>query len=104
MTVEIMSVITIISVACSIVFGYKAYSRNKTQDEKADASQNTLIMFKLDSIDSKVNELTTDYKSTRQTIQDIRERTLLLEKSQDEFSKRLNKVETNRLMEHVEMG
>ena len=79
MTVEIMSVITFISVACSIFFGVKTYQRNKDTDTKDGASQMTLVMFKLDNIDATVKDIKADSKAFRLDIQDARERILILE-------------------------
>ena len=77
--VELMSVITILSVSCSIFFGYKAFSRNKTQDDKMDATQIATVIVKLDNIDKTVNEIKQDNKSFKADIQDIRERLIKLE-------------------------
>ena len=51
MTIEVMSVITIFSIACSVFFGYKAFMRNKEQDDKLDATQIATMMVKLDNIE-----------------------------------------------------
>ena len=79
MTVELMSIITILSVSCSIFFGYKAFSRNKEQDDKMDATQITTVIVKLDNIESTVNEIKQDNKSFKVDIQEIREKLIKLE-------------------------
>lgn len=77
--IEVMSAITVISVAFSIFFGVKTYQRNKDTDTKDSASQMTLVMYKLDNIDSTVKDIKADGKAFRMDIQDARERILILE-------------------------
>ena len=79
MAVELMSVITILSVSCSIFFGYKAFSRNKEQDDKMDATQIATVIVKLDNIENTVNEIKQDNKSFKVDIQELRERFIKLE-------------------------
>lgn len=79
MTIEIMSVITILSIACSIYFGFLNARRNKTTDDKMDATQHATVIVKLDSIESAVNDIKADNKTFRLDIQDIRERLIKVE-------------------------
>lgn len=79
MTIEIMSVITIFSIACSVFFGYKAYARNVSQDDKMDATQIATMMVKLDNIENTVNEIKVDNKAFKLDIQELRERLIKVE-------------------------
>lgn len=79
MTIEIMSVITIFSIACSVFFGYKAYTRNVSQDDKMDATQIATMMVKLDNIENTVNEIKVDNKAFKLDIQELRERLIKVE-------------------------
>ena len=79
MTVELMSVITIFSIACSAFFGYAAFMRNKKTDDKMDATQITTVIVKLDNIESTVNEIKLDSKSFKHDIQELREKVLLVD-------------------------
>ena len=93
MVVELMSVVTIVSVGASVFFGYKAFSRNKTQDDKADATQLTTISIKLDNIDNTVRDIKADFKSTRADMQDARERILILEQGYKNLNETVIKLE-----------
>ena len=93
MTIELMSVITILSVGCSMFFGFKAFSRNKEQDDKADATQLTSISIKLDNIDNTVRDIKADFKSTREDMRDARERILLLEQEYKNTNEKVIKLE-----------
>ena len=88
-----MWIITVLSIACSMFFGYKAFARNKTQDDKADATQLTTISIKLDNIDSTVRDIKADFKSTRADMQDARERILLLEQEYKNLTANVIKLE-----------
>ena len=71
MSVDIMSVITLLSVSCNILLGVFAWRRNAKTDDREDASQMTKIITKLDTIESTVMDIKTDSKSLRNEIQDI---------------------------------
>jgi len=79
MTIEVMSVITIISVACSIFFGVLAWRRNAKTDDKADATQMATIIVKLDNIDATVRDIKADNRSIQSDVQDIWKRLVKVE-------------------------
>ena len=54
--------------------GFLVARRNKTSDDKMDATQITTVIVKLDSIESSVNDIKADNKTFRDDIRDIRER------------------------------
>jgi len=93
MTIDISTLIAILATLASIFFGYKAFSRNKTQDDKTDATQLTTISIKLDNIDSTVRDIKADFKSTRADMQDARERILLLEQEYKNLNTNVIKLE-----------
>lgn len=93
MTIDISIFITILSVLASIFFAYKAFARNKTQDDKTDATQLTTISIKLDNIDNTVRDIKADFKSTRADMQDARERILLLEQEYKTLTTNVIKLE-----------
>lgn len=79
MTVEIMSVITILSVSCSIFFGVMAWRRNAKTDDRADATQMATIIVKLDNIDATVRDIKADSRSMQSDVQDIWKRLIKVE-------------------------
>ena len=79
-TLEIfLTVLSIISICCGVFFSIRAALRENKNDTKEDASQSTLIMYKLDNIDATVKDIKADSKAFRLDIQDARERILILE-------------------------
>jgi len=79
MTIEVMSVITVVSVACSIFFGVLAWRRNAKTDDKADATQMATIIVKLDNIDATVRDIKADNRSIQSDVQDIWKRLVKVE-------------------------
>lgn len=75
----ILSFISAISIILGIIFSVRSVMREKSKDTKEDASQMSLVMYKLDNIGSTVNDIKADFKASRLDIQDARERILILE-------------------------
>ncbi len=88
-----LSLATLLSIACGIYFAIKNSERNKEKDDKAEASQMSIVMFKLDNIDSTVKDIKADFKSTRADMQDARERILVLERDHKALSEKMIHIE-----------
>ena len=71
MAVDVMSVITVLSISCNILLGVIALRRNFKTDDMADATQTAKIIAKLDTIESTVIDIKSDSKSLRNEIQEI---------------------------------
>lgn len=71
MAVDVMSVITVLSISCNILLGVLALRRNQKTDDMADATQTAKIIAKLDTIESTVIDIKSDSKSLRNEIQEI---------------------------------
>lgn len=63
MTVEVMTVITVISVALGIYGTIVGLRRNKTQDDKSDASQITTVIVKLENITTELLEIKNEFRT-----------------------------------------
>lgn len=70
MTVEIALVISAISLAFSIFQGVSNLKRNAKQDTKADSSQLTTVIVKLENIGNDISEIKTDLRDVRSDIKD----------------------------------
>ena len=71
MSVDVMSVVTILSISCNVMLGVLALRRNQKTDDMADATQTAKIIAKLDTIESAVIDIKSDSKSLRNEIQEI---------------------------------
>lgn len=88
-----LALATLLSIACGIIFSTRAATRDKEKDDKAEASQMSIVMFKLDNIDSTVKDIKADFKSTRADMQDARERILVLERDHKALSEKMIHIE-----------
>ena len=88
MSIEIMTAITIFSIGVNIYLGFLNARRNKTSDDKMDATQIATVIVKLDSIESSVNDIKADNKTFRLDIQDIRERLVKVEQKVQELEQK----------------
>ena len=68
MTVEVAVLISGVSLAFALYQGITNMKRNKTQDDKSDASQLTTVIVKLENIGEGVNEIKSDIKNVKEDI------------------------------------
>lgn len=86
MQVNINILISVITV-CATIYGV---SRNLKKDAEADRGQIAIIVTKLDTIQSVLNELKADISSTKNDIRDIEKRLIRVESSSKQAHKRLD--------------
>ena len=96
----ILALATLLSIACGIYFSNRSASRDKKKDDQAEASQMSIVMFKLDNIDTTVKDIKADFKSTRADMQDARERILVLERDTKAMSEKM--IHLEQYLEHKE--
>lgn len=96
MTVELMSIITIISVAFAIYFGVNNAKRNKSQDDKSDAALLTTLNVNQNVMQKSLDEIKFDVKGIRAESQDMRIKITALEQSCKSAHKRLDTLEGKR--------
>lgn len=89
----ILGVATLLSIASGIYFANRSATRDKKKDDQSEASQMSLVMFKLDNIDSTVKDIKADFKSQRADMQDARERILVLERDTKAMSEKMIHLE-----------
>ena len=65
MTVELMSVVTIISVFFAVYFGINNARRNKSQDDKSDATLLTTLNVNQNVMQKSLDEIKFDVKGCR---------------------------------------
>lgn len=100
MTIEITLLISIVSVSFAIFTGLASHQRNKKADDKADATELTTVIVKLDGISTGVAEIKSDMRNIRSDVQALHERVVVVEQSAKSLHKRVDmlegKVDTNR--------
>lgn len=83
MQIELSTLISIVSVAAAVIFGYIAIRRNNTKDLEDDiegrATQITRIITKLDNITETLNDIKRDNRDLRSDMSKLSDRVLILE-------------------------
>ena len=93
MTVEVALLISGVSLAFALYQGITNMKRNKTQDDKQDASQLTTVIVKLENIGEGVNEIKSDMKGVKEDVVELRERIVAVEQSAKSAHHRIDLLE-----------
>jgi catalase (peroxidase I) len=93
MTVEVALLISGVSLAFALYQGITNMKRNKTQDDKQDASQLTTVIVKLENIGEGVNEIKSDMKGVKEDVVELRERIVAVEQSAKSAHHRVDLLE-----------
>lgn len=79
MTVEVALIISIISVAFSVWSGLSNIRRNEKHDTKADATQLTTVIVKLENIGNDISEIKNDMRNVKDDMKDMNVRLVKME-------------------------
>ena len=93
MTIEIMSAVTILSVAFAIFSGAAAIKRNHRTDSQKEASTMTTVIVKLENISAGISEIKTDLSSTKAEVRDMRDKLIMVEASEKSDRQRIEALE-----------
>lgn len=93
MTVEVALLISGVSLAFALYQGITNMKRNRTQDDKQDASQLTTVIVKLENIGEGVNEIKSDMKGVKEDVVELRERIVAVEQSAKSAHHRVDLLE-----------
>ena len=93
MTVEVALLISGVSLAFALYQGITNMKRNKTQDDKQDASQLTTVIVKLENIGEGINEIKSDMKGVKEDVVELRERIVAVEQSAKSAHHRVDLLE-----------
>jgi len=103
MTVEVTTVISVISTLFAIVFGYAAFVRNGKKDTEDEARADATVFTEIGYIKSGIDDIKTEQREQRKTNTDMITRLTAVEESAKQAHHRLNRLEgiTDRT-EHAE--
>lgn len=79
MTVEVALVISVLSVGFGIWSGFSNVKRNEKNDTKADASQLTTVIVKLENIGNGITEIKNDMRNVKDDMKDLNIRLVKME-------------------------
>ena len=99
MTIELSLLLSGVSIAFAIYFGISTKRRNDRKDVEESveerATANTLMMTKLEAIGEDIKDIKREYKETRQEVQQLHDRVLIVEQSLKSYHKRLDGAKTD---------
>lgn len=93
MTVEVALVVSVLSVGFGIWSGMSNMKRNEKTDTKADASQLTTVIVKLENIGNGITEIKSEMNNVKNDHKESRERIIKVEESAKQAHKRLDVFE-----------
>lgn len=92
MTVETTLLISVVSLAFGVYSGVTAMKRNSQRDAKADASQLTTVIVKLENIGNGITEIKSEMLNVKNDLKETRERIIKVEESTKQAHKRLDEI------------
>lgn len=95
MSIDISTAIAIISTFFAVLFGVKNLTRNKTTDDKADATQMATMIVKIDAVGTTVNEIKSDMREFKTEQQYLRDKIIEIESSVKSAHKRIDSIEVS---------
>lgn len=88
-----MTVLSVISTVCAIVFGYIAFVRNRDSDKTKEAKSDATILTELGYIKGGIDDVKAEQREQRKTNTDFVERLVSVEVSAKQAHKRLDHIE-----------
>lgn len=93
MTIEVAVLISVLSVGFGIYQGISNIRRSEKSDTKADASQLTTVIVKLENIGTGITEIKSEMSNVKNEQKESRERIIKVEESAKQAHKRLDTIE-----------
>lgn len=88
-----MTVLSVISTVCAIVFGYIAFVRNRDSDKTKEAKSNATILTELGYIKGGIDDVKAEQREQRKTNTDFVGRLVSVETFAKQAHKRLDHIE-----------
>ena len=93
MSNEILLTVSIISVAFAIYQGLSTMKRERTQEDRSEASQLTTVIVKLENIGNGISEIKSKLNNVEVEVRESRERIVIVEESTKAAHKRMDNCE-----------
>lgn len=90
---QILTAISVVSTICAIVFGYAAFSRNRTKDTEDEVKRDTTVLSEIGYIKSGVDDIKAEQREQRKTNTEFVSRLTAVEASAKQAQKRIDTLE-----------
>lgn len=88
--VDFSTILTVVSVSFAVFMGIINMKRNKTVDDKKEATETTAVIVKLENISNDVKEIKNELRSVRTEVRDLSDRTIITEQAVKSLHKRVD--------------
>lgn len=88
-----MTVLSVVSTVCAIVFGYVAFVRNRDSDKAKEAKSDATILTELGYIKGGIDDVKAEQREQRKANTDFVGRLVSVEASAKQAHKRLDHIE-----------
>lgn len=92
MTIELATLISVISVACAVISAIRSNKRADTSQIERKAAETAVINTKLDQIGADVRDIKYDVTAVKRDIVDLTERMVVVEQSTKSAHHRLDNI------------
>ena len=92
---QILTVISVISTVCAIVFGYAAFARNKTKDTEDETRRDATVLTEIGYIKANTDDIKRKQEKQDETLVKMTERVVKLEGDSARTNKRLEILESH---------
>jgi predicted nucleic acid-binding Zn-ribbon protein len=92
MTIEIALLIAMLSIGFTAYNSLSGSARAARKDTRTEATRSTEVMVKLETISNSLIELKTEVRSSREEIQELRERIIVAEQNAGVVRSRLEEL------------
>jgi hypothetical protein len=93
MNETLLTALSVISTICAILFGYKAFVRNRDKDKESDARTDATVLTEIGYIKSNTDEIKAEQKEQRKTNLEFISRLTAVEASAKQAHKRIDTLE-----------
>ena len=97
---ELLTVISVISTICAIVFGYAAFARNNKKDTEDEAKNDATVLTEIGYIKANTDEIKAEQKEQRRTNTEVITRLTAVEESAKQAHKRIDHLEN--VTDHID--
>lgn len=91
---QFLTVLSVVSTVCAIVFGYAAFSRSKKTDTKDEAKHDATVLTEIGYIKANTDEIKAEQKEQRKTNTEFVTRLTAVEASAKQAHKRIDTLES----------
>lgn len=97
MTIEVTILLSALSVSIALYFGIKNNRRSQKKEDKEEASQDAIVITKLETIEKGVDDIKEELKSVKADVKEDHDRIIRLDESAKQAHKRIDALEKGKV-------